>query len=336
MPDYHYEVTSLPVDETLFYRRADSIQRLRFLVRYAHLAPSTYNSQPWTFRIHLNQIWVYADSSRWLKIADCDKREMYLSLGCAIENLQIAADHYGFKSEIKYFPDSLQPELVAVLELYGRENENQLADAAMIKAISERRTCRGTFSREPLQPSHWALIESCNSDGVHLISSRQTPHIRDKISELTPLAYEVLYSDRAYMKERSRSFRYRQANLQGLRALMRKAVPVALSPNPGKRLGQRDQNWVKQAPGVIVLGASKDIPEMQIKAGRVFQRVALIASSLGVGVQPHSQILELPELRSELYEYLRRQAYPTMIFRIGYCKRKPRSTPRRPLEEVLV
>ncbi|MBN1378223.1 MAG: hypothetical protein JXA04_03220 [Gammaproteobacteria bacterium] len=336
MPDYHYEVTSLPVDETLFYRRADSVQRLRFLVRYAHFAPSTYNSQPWKFRVQQNQIWVYADSSRWLKIADSDKREMYLSLGCAIENLQIAADHYSFKSEIKYFPDPLQPELVAILELYGRESDAQLTDAAMMQAIAIRRICRGHYQREPLQASHWALIESCNSDGVYLFSTRQMPQLRGKIAELTPLAYQVLYSDRAYLRERKQSFTYRQADLQGLRALLRRAVPIALSGNPGKKLGQRDQALIQNAPGLIVLGTQKDSPEMHVKAGRVFQRIGLIASSLGIGTQVHSQILEIPELRSELREYTRRQVYPTMICRIGYSKRKPKPTPRRPLEDVLI
>jgi nitroreductase len=334
--DYHYEVTSLPVDETLFYRRADSVQRLRFLLRYAHLAPSTYNSQPWKFRLHLNQIWVYADTSRWLKIADSDKREMYLSLGCAIENLQIAADHYSFKSQIKYFPDPLQPELVAIFDLYGRESDAQLTDAAMMQAISSRRTCRGKYQREPLQAGHWAIIESCDSDGIHLLNSRQMPRLREKIAELAPLAYQVLYSDRAYLKERKLSFIYRQANLQGLKALLRKATPVFLMGNPGKRFGKHDQDLIQSAPGVVVLCTQQDNPEMQVKAGRVFQRVSLIASSLGIGTQPHSQILELPELRSELREHLRRPIHPSMIFRLGYYRRKSRPTPRRPLEDVLL
>ena len=336
MADYYYEVTSLPVDETLFYRRADSIQRLRFLLRYAHLAPSTYNSQPWKFRIYLNQIWVYADPSRWLKIADADKRELYLSIGCAIENLQIAADHYSFKSQIRYFPDPLQPDLVAIFEFQGRESDTQITDAAMMQAISSRRICRGRYQREPLQASHWALIESCNSDGVALVSTRQMPVLRDKIAELTPLAYQVLYSDRAYLEERKLSLKYRQANLRGFQAMLRRWMPVGLFGRQGARLGRTDHDLIKNAPGLIVLGTQQDTPEMQVKAGRVFQRIALIATTLHIGVQVHSQILELPELRSELREHMRRQIHPTMLLRIGYCRRKNRATPRRPLADVLI
>jgi nitroreductase len=284
----------------------------------------------------LNQIWVYADSSRWLKIADSDKRELYLSLGCAIENLQIAADHYSFKSQIKYFPDPLQPELVAILELHGRESDAQLTDAAMMQAISLRRTSRGKYRREPLQASHWAIIESCNSDAIELLSTRQMPRMRDKIAELVPLAYQVLYSDRAYLKERKLSFSYRQANLQGLKSWLRRYTPIPGFRNAGKKFGKRDQDLIQSAPGVVVLCTEQDNPEMQVKAGRVFQRVALIASSLGIGAQVHNQILELPELRSELREYLRRHLHPMIIFRIGYSRSKPKPTPRRPLEDVLI
>jgi nitroreductase len=334
--NYHYEVTSLPVDETLFYRRVDFIQRLRFLTRYAHLAPSTYNSQPWKFRIHLNQIWVYADSSRWFKIADSDKREMFLSLGCAIENLQVAADHYSFKSEIKYFPDPYQPELVAILEIHGCENDVHIADAAMLQAITARRSCRGKYQHKPLKASHWALIESCVSDDVLFLDSRQMPKLRDKLAELMPLAFQVLYNDRAYMNERKRSLQYRRENLRAIHALVRKAIPIGLWGNLGKRLGKIEQDLILNAPGLFVLSVKQDTPEMQVKAGRVFQRMSLIATTLGISMQVHSQIIELPELRSELREFLRRQGHPVMILRMGHSNRKLGSTPRRPLEDVLI
>jgi nitroreductase len=47
---------------------------------------------------------IYADESRWLKIADADKRELYISVGCALENLLVAAEHFGYKTEVDYFP----------------------------------------------------------------------------------------------------------------------------------------------------------------------------------------------------------------------------------------
>ena len=67
-------------------------EQLRFLVRYAILAPSTRNTQPWRFRVEGECIEVLADLSRLHPVADRDRRELYLSVGCAIENLLVAAE----------------------------------------------------------------------------------------------------------------------------------------------------------------------------------------------------------------------------------------------------
>ncbi len=71
------------VDEDHFPSSASSADRLRFLLRYAVLAPSSHNTQPWKFRIIGNQIDVFIDEERWLKVADDDQRELHISVGCA-------------------------------------------------------------------------------------------------------------------------------------------------------------------------------------------------------------------------------------------------------------
>ena len=59
----------------------DPIERLAY---FAHLAPSTHNSQPWRFVVEGGAIDVFADPARALPAADRDRREMYLSVGCAL------------------------------------------------------------------------------------------------------------------------------------------------------------------------------------------------------------------------------------------------------------
>ena len=59
------------------------------LVYYARLAPSTHNTQPWKFVIGRREIDVFVDESRWLRVADPFRRELHISLGCAIESLRI-------------------------------------------------------------------------------------------------------------------------------------------------------------------------------------------------------------------------------------------------------
>lgn len=58
-------------------------EKLHFLLRYAILAPSGHNSQPWLFKIvgNNNIIEVYADRSRALPLVDPDERELIISCG---------------------------------------------------------------------------------------------------------------------------------------------------------------------------------------------------------------------------------------------------------------
>ncbi|MBV8030312.1 MAG: nitroreductase family protein, partial [Betaproteobacteria bacterium] len=83
------------------------------LVYYARLAPSAQNSQPWKFVAGNAEIDVFADEERALPAADSDRRELHISLGCAIEALRIAADYGGWGSDLAYFPVSHDPSLVA-------------------------------------------------------------------------------------------------------------------------------------------------------------------------------------------------------------------------------
>lgn len=59
--------------------------RARFLLRYATLAPSTRNTQPWRFTVCGARIDIGADLDRWQPVADPDRRELEISLGCALE-----------------------------------------------------------------------------------------------------------------------------------------------------------------------------------------------------------------------------------------------------------
>ena len=72
--------------------------QLRFLLRYAILAPSVKNSQPWVFSVQDNRIHLIADLDRGQPVADPTRRELFISMGCALENLLVAAEHFGFRA----------------------------------------------------------------------------------------------------------------------------------------------------------------------------------------------------------------------------------------------
>ncbi len=79
------------VSETWRHRELGSSPHVyRELVRYATLAASSHNTQPWIFKLEPNQIQVLPDLSRRCPAVDPDDHHLYASLGCATENLLLA------------------------------------------------------------------------------------------------------------------------------------------------------------------------------------------------------------------------------------------------------
>ena len=61
--------------------------QLRELIHSATLAASGHNTQPWLFAIKGNTIEIHPDYTLRLPIVDPRDRELWIGLGCALENL---------------------------------------------------------------------------------------------------------------------------------------------------------------------------------------------------------------------------------------------------------
>src|SRR3974377_1585408 len=65
------------------------------LVRAAVLAANPPNTPPWKFRVFADRVDVYADTSRRIGAIDPLLREMHIGVGCAVENMLLAAEASG-------------------------------------------------------------------------------------------------------------------------------------------------------------------------------------------------------------------------------------------------
>ncbi|MGL6044081.1 MAG: Acg family FMN-binding oxidoreductase, partial [Sandaracinobacteroides sp.] len=71
----------------------------RELIRYATLAPNGHNTQPWRFAAAPGEITLRPDLSRRTPVVDPDDHHIFVSLGCAAENLALAAIARGQRGE---------------------------------------------------------------------------------------------------------------------------------------------------------------------------------------------------------------------------------------------
>jgi hypothetical protein len=82
------------IDSPAFPTSGSAIEKARFAVRYAILAPSSHNTQPWRFIVNGDELLVCADRTRSLPHIDPFDRELITSCGAALFNLRVAFAHF--------------------------------------------------------------------------------------------------------------------------------------------------------------------------------------------------------------------------------------------------
>lgn len=107
------------------------------ILEQAGKAPSGHNTQPWRFAVSNGQITLRPDFRATLPVVDPDNRELYISLGCALENLCLAAGTRGYRTRIT---QTDQHGITIVLEAATDAVQNPLTGA-----ITQRRTNRATY-----------------------------------------------------------------------------------------------------------------------------------------------------------------------------------------------
>src|SRR5512140_1245184 len=105
------------------------------------LASNPHNSQPWIFRLTESAIDLFADRGRQIGTIDPFLREMYIGLGCALENMLLAAGAEGFSVTPVLMPDPVDGTHAAHLELVPASP----LPSDLYSAIPSRHTDRGAY-----------------------------------------------------------------------------------------------------------------------------------------------------------------------------------------------
>ncbi len=323
------------VKESDFPANASSEEKLTFLLRYAILAPSTYNTQPWKFNVSDGEIRIYADESRWLHVVDEDKRELYISLGCSLENLIVAADHFGYNCSVEYFPGP-EDDLVAKVAL---QPESPLSlDPRLFSAITSRQTNRNPYDEQSIADYDLHTLESLSPDKDARIFLTSDSAIKNKFLDLTVKADQIHYSDVNFKSELGHWLGQGAMGHTGVQAKIDQMEVVFLDNGPGQI--RTDAELINSSPNLGFISTGGNDAESSVKAGQTFEHLWLMANTLGMSLQPMSQALEVPETKSELSKLLPANAGSMAVvqqtFRLGIADPVKEHSPRRPLVEVMV
>jgi len=316
-------------------------ERLRFLLRWAVLAPSRHNTQPWIFEIEGDELRVHADPSRALPVADPDGRQLVMSCGAATLNLRLAAAHFGHATSTEVIPGHRRDGLLARVRLEERRSTTPEAEE-LFQAIPRRRTNRLPLDgREPPDGLVTGLLREARREGAWLrpIEAQE----RRAVAELIAEGDRLQWSSSRFRWELALWTRpNRTARRDGMpgyalgmgdAAALVHPLLVRLS-NPARDEAERDRRRATGCKALLVLSTSRDARADWFAAGEALQRILLRAAAGGLFASYFAQPIESPDLRRRLQDVLVDPGEPQVMFRLGYGF-EVRPVPRRRVDEVL-
>ncbi|MDD1757450.1 MAG: hypothetical protein LUQ22_01785 [Methanotrichaceae archaeon] len=319
------------IKESDFPANGSSEEKLTFLLRYAILAPSSHNTQSWRFKVNDSEIKVFADKNRWLSVADADQRELYISVGCALENLLVAAEHFGYGFNVTYFPEN--GDAVALVK-FNPDSSSSHQDPRLFQSILTRHTNRMPYeSKEDLEGALLMLRNYSTEQGIQLYLTSD-PRIKNTFRELVVDADQIQYSDVDYKSELGHWIGQGVMGPTGVNAIIDQMKVVLL--DVGKDQTKKDADLVNSTPVLGFVISKENDRESQVRSGQTFERLWLEATALGISIHPMSQALEVPGKKEALTKLIVGSGlYLQQAFRIGYAEPLKEHTPRRPMEDFL-
>ena len=313
----------------------------RELVRYATLAPSSHNTQCWKFALSDQSISILPDLTRRCPAVDPDDHHLYVSLGCAAENMVQAALANGLYGE-----DVFETTPVDVLKI--NLQPTRPVESPLFKAISERQCTRAEFDGQPVSSEDLRLLALAGTGkGVALLLFTEKPAM-EKILEYVVQGNTAQMNDAAFVAELKTWIRFSDAEAvrtgDGLfaRSSGNPSVPrwVAspLFPVFFRTDSENDKyaKHIRSSAGIAVFISDANDKAHWIETGRCYERFALQAAALGIRNAFLNQPVEVGSIRPQFASYLGiGQRRPDLVVRFGRGSLMPQSL-RRPLDAVLV
>jgi nitroreductase len=307
---------------------------IRRLVGAAVKAPSSHNTQPWSFRKADGAVLLYADRTRALPVNDTQDRELTISCGAALCNLRVAAAAAGWAAKVSVLPEPEDPDLLARVDLADGHLASE-DDRSLAAAIDLRYTHRRRFQDRAVPGELVARLQAAaDTEGAWLkvVADDQT---RDRIGDLVEEGDRAQFADPRWRRELAAWMHPRRRGDGLVVSITPITRLVVRGFDVGARVGEQDEELAESSPVLAVLGTASDGVGDWLLAGQALQRVLLVAAGEAVQASHLNQPCQVAELRPRLREAVGVSGFPQVVLRMGYPDGQVTRAPRRPVEAVL-
>ncbi|MDF1570633.1 MAG: hypothetical protein P1P82_03345 [Bacteroidales bacterium] len=318
------------------------------LINYASKAPSLHNTQPWKFGREEDAILLYPDLSRSLPVVDPDNHALFISLGCTLENLVVAAGHYGFDTTVEVRRGRIDDPLrVKLSPLPPLPDGAHAKYSALFAQIKPRQVTKGTYKEDTLDRDTAGKIREIPVEpgtNVRLILPGEES---EKLLPLVVEGSDRQFGNKAFVRELVDWLRFNEKEAikkgdgiwnatMGLPATGR-----AIGSFIMKRLvtprseAKRWKKLFRKSAGFVLFSVAQHDPEHWIRLGRSFQRFGLETTAMGLKHAHMNMPLEEELVREKVSgAFDLGEMMPLLLLRIGYADPGPYSF-RRNLYEMI-
>lgn len=321
---------------------SDSIkEKIKFILGYGILAPSTFNSQPWKCKLNSNVLEIYLDLSKITKKSDKMQRFAHISMGAFIENILVAADYFGLRAENKISLDS-SDDLKHISTIKFTEDKKN--KTLLFESIKKRTTNRSLSENREINEKVIEEINGNYSEDMEIVVLEEKD--KEEIIHISKTGDFNIWSDFGFRKEHVGWVRTNVTRkYDGMPAFGVNAglIPsfiaplMILSPIFPKFQIKKNMKAIKSTSQFVVL-SSRDSFENWVNVGIVFEKISLMLTKYGISVSPMGQFIEDESARELLNKLVNpsNNFSPQVFFRIGYPTKHVPHSPRYPVEKILI
>lgn len=332
------------VSEHEFPHEGSAQDKLTFCVRYAILAPSVYNAQPWQFEIKDNQCRIFTDRRYAVPVIDPDDRSMIIACSAALFNLRMALRYFGYDETTALAPDSENEDLLATVTL-GDKIEGEGAskdDVSLFQAMAQFEKNHTAFLDKPVSAEDVEGFKTaCSAEGAWLYVCDDEE--KNRVVSMVAEADRIQSMNKNFRRElglwtdarRVESFDGFPDYAQSFSSVMNQFTPHVLRRYMGAdKEAVSDAEFANGIPLLAILGTLSAGAEERMMTGQALMRLCLLAHSKGLSISMLNQVCEVPEMRLRLHDEINQQGRAHVILRIGYGGKIQHSA-RRPLQTCL-
>jgi len=281
------------------------------------------------------------DLSRRCPAVDPDDHHLFVSLGCAAENLAQAGLANGLQASIRFDPEGTGRVEVDL-------EPTRAVPSVSYQAIGQRQCTRGDYDGQPVSLQDLRLLaDAAVGPGVQAVFLTQRPDL-ERVLEHVVAVNTAQMQDPAFVAELKAWIRFSEGeaecladglyagasgNLSTPRWLGRRMMDLVYTP---ARENDRYARQIRNASGIVVFVADQADAAHWIEVGRCYERFALRATALDIRNSFVNQPVEVASLRPSFASLLdlgtRR---PDLVVRFGRGPAMPWSL-RRPVDAVVI